>query len=87
MKRSTFFRNLKLHLGATCTHSSRRAGAEKQKVVTKSGHQKWSPKVVTKSGHHQKWSPPKVVTTKSGHQIRNWSPDQKMNTDQKNIQI
>jgi hypothetical protein len=39
-------------------------------VTTKSGHQKWSPKVVTKSGH----------------QIRNWSPDQKMSIDQKNIQ-
>jgi hypothetical protein len=50
-----------------------------KKVVTKvrNGH--------LKSGHHQKWSPPKVVT-KSGHQIRNWSPDQKMNIDQKNIQ-
>jgi hypothetical protein len=41
---------------------------------------KWSPKcvtgiskvVTTKSGHHQKWSPPKVVTRPEiGHQIRN----------------
>ena len=34
-----------------------------------------------KSGHHQKWSPPKVVT-KSGHQ--KWSPDQKLVTRSEN---
>jgi hypothetical protein len=57
-----------------------------KKVVTKvrnghlkSGHQKWSPKVVTKSGH-QKWSP--KVVTKSGHQ--KWSPDQKLVTRSEN---